>query len=154
MVRRDFTGHAEAALLGPADLLERRLCREMCNVEARAGELCELNVASDANGFGGGGHSGKTETSGGDAFAHNSTSGQRNIFRMLNDGEIERAAVVHDLPREFCGGDGLTIVGNGDDAGLLHGCDFRDGFALAACTGGADWPDADVGGSLGAVENE
>jgi len=73
---------------------------------------------------------------------------------MLDDGEIERAAVVHDLPREFCSSDGLAVVGNSDDAGLLHGGDFRDGFAIAAGTGGAYRPDADMGGGFGPIENE
>jgi len=73
---------------------------------------------------------------------------------MFDDAQIERAAVVHHLAREFCRGDGLAIVGDGDDAGLLHGGDFRDGFAFAADARGADGPNAHAGGGFGAIENE
>ena len=73
---------------------------------------------------------------------------------MLDHGNVERAAIVHDLTREFCGGDGFAVVGNGDDAGFFHGGDFGDGFAFAADAGGADGPDANAGGGFGAIENE
>jgi len=58
MVRRDFARDAEAARLGPADLLERSFCGEMRNVKTRAGEFGELNVARNTNRFRGGGHAG------------------------------------------------------------------------------------------------
>ena len=75
MVRSDFAGDAEAALFGRTDLIERGLGGEVSDVEAGAGELDELNVASDADGFGGGGHAAEAETRGSDAFAHDGSSG-------------------------------------------------------------------------------
>ena len=97
---------------------------------------------------------GKSETRGRDAFAHHRAGGERNIFRMLDDEEIERAAIIHHLAREFCRGDGLAVVGNRNDAGLLHRGDFCDGFAFAADASGADGPDAHAGGGFGAIKNE
>src|SRR5579859_7277357 len=154
MVRRNLARYMKTALLGPADLLERSFRGEVCDVQPRAGEFGELNVARNTNGFRGRGHSGKTKTRGRDAFAHDGAGRERNIFRMLDDRKIERAAVVHHLPCEFCRGDGFSVVANGDDAGLLHGGNFRDGFAFAADAGGADGPNANAGGGFGAVENE
>ena len=37
MMRGDFTTDAQPARLGPANLLERGLCGEMCDMQARAG---------------------------------------------------------------------------------------------------------------------
>src|SRR5579862_4404771 len=73
---------------------------------------------------------------------------------MFDDGKIERAAVVHDLAGEFCGSDGLAVIGYSDDAGVFHRGNFGDSFALAADAGGADRPYADAGGSFDAIENE
>src|SRR5579859_4462267 len=154
MVRCNLARYMKTALLGPADLLERSFCGKVCDVQPRAGEFGELNVARNTNGFRGRGHSGKTKTRGRDAFAHDGAGSERNIFRMLDDGQIERAAVVHHLAREFCRGDGFAVVANGDDAGLLHGGDFRDGFAFAADAGGADGPNAHAGSGFGAIENK
>src|SRR6266852_2058660 len=124
----------------------------MGDVKAYAGELGELNVAGDANGFGRGRHSRKAEARGGDAFAHDGSGGERDVFGVLDDGEIERAAIVHHLAGEFCRGDWFSIVADGDDASLLHSSDFRDGFTLAGEAGGADGPNADAGGGFGAIE--
>src|SRR6266851_5159348 len=76
-----------------------------------------------------------------DAFAHDGAGGERNIFGVFHDGKIERAAVVHNLAGEFRGGNGLAIVGDSDDAGLLHGGNFGDVLACAANGSGADGPD-------------
>jgi len=111
-------------------------------------------VAGDANGFGGGGHPAQAETRGSNAFAHNGASGQRNIFRVLDDGNVERAAIFHDLTGELRGGYGVTIVGNRDDASFFHAGNFGDGFAFAANAGRADGPDANAASIFGAVENE
>ena len=51
MVRRDFASDGQPARLRPAHLLQRGLRGKMCDMQARPGELCELQVARDANGF-------------------------------------------------------------------------------------------------------
>ncbi len=48
----------------------------MRDVQARAGEFGDLHVARDADGFRGGGHSGKTEAGGGEALAHGGAGGE------------------------------------------------------------------------------
>ncbi len=55
-MRRDFARDMEAALLGPADLIERSSRGEVCDVETGAGEFGKLDVPRDADGFGGGRH--------------------------------------------------------------------------------------------------
>src|SRR5208282_4048325 len=127
----------------------------MRNVEARTGEFRELNVASDAYGFRSGGHAAQAEASGSDAFAHDRARGKRNVFRMFDDRKIERAAIFHHLTGEPGGGDGFSVVADSHDAGFFHCGDFRDSFAFAADTRGADGPDANsAGGGFGAIENE
>ncbi len=49
---------------------------------------------------------------------------------------------------------GLPSSRDGNDAGLLHGGDFRDGFAFAPDARGADGPNAYAGRGFGAIENE
>ncbi len=123
-------------------------------METRAGKLRDLNVARNADGFRCGGHPGKPQTRGGDAFAHDGASRKRNVFGMLDHGEIEAAAVVHNLPRQFGGGDGFSIVRDGNDACVAHGRNFGNVFSLAADAGGADGPDADVAMNPGAIHDE
>ena len=85
----------------------------MGDVQTRAGKFGELNVARDTNRFGRGRHATQTEASGRDAFAHYSTCSERNVFGMFDDRKIERAAVIHDLARKACSGDGLAVIGDG-----------------------------------------
>ena len=73
---------------------------------------------------------------------------------VIDHGQIQRAAIIHDLPREFGGGDGLAVVGNRDDSRLAHRRDFRDGFAFAADAGRANGPHAHVAMRLGAIDDE
>ena len=126
----------------------------MRNVQAAFGEFRDLNVSSDTDGFGSGGHAGKTEAGGGNAFAHNGAGGEGDVFGVLDYREIERAAIVHDLTREFCGGDGLAVVGNGNDARFAHCGDVGDVLAFAADAGGADGPDMYVAVGFGAIDDE
>src|SRR5258708_8257996 len=154
VVGGDFAGYAETALLGPADLFEGSFRGEMRDVEPRAGKFGKLNVARNANGFRSGRHALQAEARGGDAFAHDGAGGKRNIFGVFHDGKIERATVVHDLTSEFCGGDGFSIVGDSDDAGFLHGRDFRDVPSFAANGSGADSPDPNAGAGLPPIPNK
>src|SRR5260370_41090563 len=73
---------------------------------------------------------------------------------MLDHREMEAAAVVHNLPRQFGGGDGFSIVRDGNDACVAHGRNFGNVFSLAADAGGADWPDSDVALDPGAIHDE
>src|SRR5258708_8366389 len=154
VVGGNFAGYAETPLLGPADLFEGSFRGEMSDVEPRAGKFGKLNVARNANGFRGGRHALQAEARGGDPFAHDGAGGERNIFGVFHDGKIERAAVIHNLAGEFRGGNGLAIVGDSDDAGLLHGGNFGDVLACAANGSGADGPDANAGARFGAIENK
>ena len=154
MVRGDLTGDANAMLLGEAHLCERRFRGEMSNVEAGSGKFRDLHVAGDTNRFGGRGHAWQTETSRSNAFAHNRTSSQGNIFGMLDYGKIEGATIVHDLASEFGGGDGLTIVGHSNDAGVAHGGNISDGFTFTGDAGGADGPDTHVAEGFGAIHDK
>ena len=75
-------------------------------------------------------------------FAHDAAGKERWIFAVVDDGQAERIAIVHHLAHQAGGGDGLAVVADGDDAGILHGGDFGEGFAIAADRGCADGPDA------------
>src|ERR1700687_5548865 len=133
-MRSDFAGDVQPLLFGETDLIERTLGGEMRDVQAATGEFGDLYIAGDTNGLRAG--------------------GEGSVFGVLDDGEIEGAAIVHDLAREFCGGDGLAVVGNGDDACFAHGGDVSDIFAFAADAGGADRPDVDVAVNFGAIDDE
>ena len=153
-MRSDFAGDAQAALLGPANLLEGSFGGKMRDVQARSSKLGELHVAGYADRFGGGGHSGKAKTRGGHTLAHNRTGSERNILSVLDHRKIERAAILHHLACEFCGGDRFAVVGDGDDAGLLHGRDFREGLAFATDACRADGPHVNAGRDFSAIKNE
>src|SRR5579872_4229057 len=62
MMRRDFTCDSEATAFGFAHVFERAACREMRDVQSRAGKCGDFDVASRANRFGGGGHAFQAET--------------------------------------------------------------------------------------------
>src|ERR1700730_13793463 len=126
----------------------------MRDVKATAGEFSDLYVAGDANRFGRGGHTWKAEARGRNSLAHDRAGSERDVFGVLDDGEIERPAIVHHLAGGLCGGDGLAIVRHRDDTRFTHSCDVGDIFALAADTGGADGPDVDVTPNFGAIDNE
>ena len=75
MVRRHFACDAHAALFRAANFIERCLRRKMRDVEMRAREFGELNIARHADGFRRGGHALEAESSGSDALAHHGASG-------------------------------------------------------------------------------
>ena len=114
----------------------------MRDVQPRAGQFGELHVAGDADGFRRSRHAAQAEARGRDSFAHHRAGGQRNVFGVFDHGKIQRAAIIHHLTSQFGGGDGFAVIADGDDAGFLHGGNFRDGFAFAADAGGADGPHA------------
>src|SRR2546421_482402 len=64
----------------------------MSDVQACAGELRELHVARNADGFSSGRHARQAEPRGGQAFAHYRAGGERNVFGEFDYRQIERAA--------------------------------------------------------------
>ncbi len=87
------------------------------------------------------------------AFAHHAAGEKRRIFAVVDHRQIERAAVIHHLAHQARGGDGLAIVADGDDSGVLHRGDFGERFAFAADRGRADRPDAHAGCRGGAFDD-
>src|ERR1700677_1047097 len=153
VMRRDLAGDAHAEFLGVTDIFERAGGGHVRDVQAGAGENGEFDVASGADGFGFRGNAFQAETDGARPFAHHAAGEERGIFAVVDHGKIQRVAVVHYLAHQARGGYGLAVVADGDDTGIFHRGDFRQGFALAANRGRADRPDLHGPGSSGAFND-
>ena len=153
MVRRDFAGDAQAHLFREANIFERAGGGHVRDVQAGASERGEFDIASGANGFGLRGNAFQAEANGARAFAHDAAGEERRIFAVINHRQTERIAIIHHLAHEAGGGDGLAVVADGDDSGVFHGGDFREGFAFAADGGCADGPNADAARGGGAFDD-
>ncbi len=60
-----------------------------------------------------------------EAFMHVAAGAQVQVFAMLNERHIERAREFHGVAHHASVHHGFAIVGDGDDAGLLHGSKSR-----------------------------
>src|SRR5271155_4495075 len=136
-----------------ADVFERAGGGHVRDVQARASENGELDVASSADGFGFRGNSLQAEANGARAFTHDAAGEERGILAVVNHRQIQRIAVVHYLAHQARGGYGFAVVADGNDPGIFHRGDFGEGFAFATYGGSADRPDVYGSGSGGAFDD-
>src|SRR5579872_2285330 len=72
---------------------------------------------------------------------------------MVNYRKGERVAVIHYLTHQASGGDGLAVVADGDDSGVLHRGNFGERFAFAAQRRCTDRPDTHAARGSRAVDD-
>jgi len=115
----------------------------MGDVKTAADQSGNLHVASDADGFRGGGHAAQAEANRLAAFAHDGASEERRVLAMVDDGQVERLAIFERLPEQLGCGDGMTVVADSDDSRFLHRLNFGEALAFAGRRNRANRPHAD-----------
>ena len=72
---------------------------------------------------------------------------------MIDYRQIKSAAIVHHLAHQTSRRHGLAVITHGNDACVLHRCDFGERFAFAAHGSGADGPDTHCSGGRGSLND-
>jgi hypothetical protein len=93
-------------------------CRDVRDVQVRARQLGQHEVAGDHDLFRGGGLAGEPELGRDDALVHRGVAGQVAVFRMADDGRAEGQGVLHGAAVQLRVHHALAVVGKGDAAGL------------------------------------
>ena len=153
MMRRGFAGDGEAARFGERHHFDRVPRRDMGHVESRAGELGEQDIARHHHILGRGRNAAQSKAHALDAFVHVAAGAQVQILAMIDHREAEGARGFHGAAHDARIHDGPAIVGDGDDARLLHQADGGQLFAGAAFGDGADGKYIDDGVALGALDD-
>jgi hypothetical protein len=153
VVRRGLAGCGDAELLGVGDHGDGVARGDVGDVEARAGHLGEEEVAGDHDVLGSSGDAAQAETDRGEAFMHVAAGAEVQVFAVVDDGEVESAGELHGAAHDAGVHDGAAVVGDGDDAGVLHGADGGQFVAGAVLGDGADGEDVGNGELAGAVDD-
>ena len=144
---------ASLAGLGVGDHVERAAGGEVRDVEARAGGFGEHDVAGDHDVFARSGNAAQAAAHGLEAFVHVAAGAEVEVLAVIDDGQVEGAGELHGAAHDAGVHDGAAVVGDGDDAGGLHGADGGELLAGAALGDGADGEDVDDGGARGALDD-
>ncbi len=126
----------------------------MRHMQPRPGQLRKLHVARHANRLRCRRHPAQSESRRSHSFAHHRSSGQRNIFRMLDHREIQRPAIIHHLPRQLRRRNRFPIIRDCHDPRFFHPRDFCDRLALAPRRRRANWPHSNAPARFRAVQDE
>jgi hypothetical protein len=97
-----------------------------------AGASRQQNVADDHDLFGLRRHSLEAESRADDAFVHCASGGQRRLFAMIRDGDVERARVLEGGAHEMRAGDGAAIITDRNGTGADHLTEFRERLPFLA----------------------
>ena len=89
VMRRDLTGYFQPVFLGGANIFEGAGGGHVRDVQARAGEAGNFDVAAGANGFGLRGNSLQAQTDRTRTFAHDAAGKKRGIFAVIDNRQIQ-----------------------------------------------------------------
>ena len=118
----------------------------MGNVIAPIGGLQQTQIALDHDQFGTGGNALEAKADGDLARVHVAAGGERRLFGMLDDQQIEGRGVTERAAHHHRIGHGPRRVGKGDGAGGGQQTHLGHGFAAHALGDGAVGPDVDPAG--------
>ena len=117
VMRTDLRRHVDAALLPPANQLDRSARAHVAEVDVPAGAPREEDVADRHDLFGLGRNALETEPRADDAFVHRAALGERRLLAVVGDGNAERARVLERRAHQVRARDRLAVVAHGDRAG-------------------------------------
>ena len=103
--------HRQPLRLGPAHQVDRTGGREVEEVDRRAGQPGERDVAGDHGLLGGGGHARDAEPARPAPLVHGAAGGQAGVLAVLGQGDAEALGVVEGAPHERAVLHAGTVVG-------------------------------------------
>ena len=131
MMRRGFAGDGQAARFGEGHHFDGVPRRNMGHVKTRAGELGQQDIARHHHVFGSGRNAAQSKAHAFDAFVHVAAGAQMQVLAMIDHRKAEGARGFHGAAHDARVHHGPAVVGDGDDAGVLHQSDGGQFFARA-----------------------
>ena len=138
VVRADFATERDAAGTGLAQDPDAASAAEVLAMDGGAAGLSQKRVALDNDFLADGGPAGESQHRADVALVHDSLADEVVVLAMVHDGQSEHAGVLEGAPHEFVVLDATPVVGEGDDAGFVHGTDGSEFLAcepLGDCSG-------------------
>ena len=132
VVRRGLGGHAHAARLRLAHQLHAALRGDVAQVDALVLSLGHQDVARDHHFLRRAGDARQAELGGDEALVHHAVAHEALVLAVAHDEHAEVIGVLHRQAKQVGIGDRPAVVGDRDDAGLLHAADLRHLLALQA----------------------
>ena len=131
MVRRDLGGHAHTVGLGPADELDAAGRRQVQQVDRRAGEAGQLDVAMDHQLLGDRRPAGHAELAAALPFVHHRPVGQGADLAVLGEHDVEPERVLHRPAHQQRVLHAVAVVGEQAHAGVGELAERRQLLAAA-----------------------
>ena len=150
VVRGDLAGDVDASGLACADELDTVAGGEVLNMQVRAGEPRELDVAGDVDLLAGGRPAQHAQARGSDTLVDLALVDQGLVLAVVHDRMAKLDGVVHDTAHHAGVLDTAAVIGEGDGAMCVHVAHLGEDLALEALRAGAGDVDVAVVDFLGA----
>jgi len=135
-----LAGDRQAAALGLAHQRHGARRRDVRHVVARPGPLHDLEIARDHRALGARGLALDPDPRRDRAFVHRAALGEIEILGVLHDREVERPGVLERAAQDAGIHHRPAVIGDRDDAALLHVADVGERLALEALGDRPDRP--------------
>ena len=130
-MRAGLARHAHAALAATGDLLDALANRDVLQVDARILLFGQMDIARDHQRFGNTGPATKAELCRDCALVHVAALGQRRLFLVQGDRQVERPCVLQGTAHQPCARDRRAVVGKARRAARREVAHLGERFARA-----------------------